>query len=260
MLPKHLLVLLIALAFLFAPHADTPFAGKWRIDEAKSHISGATDSVAAAGPNTWKFQYGAFSWVVKADGTDQPTPLGDSVSMKVISATEWQFTYKSNGKPTATETWVLAADGNSMKRTFTGKKENGEPFMGFSTMMRTLGESGFEGTWESTEVKLPFHEVDIEANGEDGVAVRLPEDGTNYSLKFDGKEYPEKGPRIPSGMTVSAKLLGPREVEATTRINGKVFDHEKWEVSEDGTTFTYTQQDEGADKPAVIVLHRMKGL
>lgn len=259
MVLKHLPALLIAVVFSSTPHGDNPFVGKWRIDEAKSHISGSTDSVAAVGPATWKFQYGAFSWPVKADGTDQPTPLGDSVSMKVISATSWQFTYKSNGKPTGTETWVLAADGNSMTRTFAGAKENGEPFTGVSTLKRTAGKNGFEGTWESTDVKLPFHEVDIETYGENGVAVRLPEDGTNYQLMFDGKQYSEMGPRIPQGFTVSGKLAGPRRIEVTTRINGRVFDHETWELSEDATIFTYTQQDEGSDKPAVIVMHRMEG-
>jgi hypothetical protein len=153
--------------------------------------------------------------------------------------------------------WVLAADGRSMTQTFTSKNEKGEPTTGVTTMKRTTGSSGFEGTWESTEVKLPFTEVDVEANGDNGVTVRLPEDGTHYSLKFDGKEYPEEGPRLPAGMTVSAKVTGARTIEAHTRLNGKLFDTEEWEVSPDGMTFTYSQRDEGADKPALIILHRM---
>jgi hypothetical protein len=254
---KPLSLIIAALWLSSFVYADSPFVGKWKIDEAQSHIAGTTDSVAAAGPNAWNFRDGGLSWTVKADGTDQPTPFGATVSMKVTGPANWQFVYRSNGKVTGTETWVLSADGNSMTRTVTSPTGSGEPSKSVSTVKRTAGKSGFEGTWESTEVKLSFHEVDIEANGDDGITVRLPEDGTHYSVKFDGQQYPETGPRIPAGLTVSAKLLGAHRIEVTTWINGKVFDHEDWRLSADGMTFTYTQLNEGDDKPIVVVQHRM---
>ncbi|HKD78793.1 MAG TPA: hypothetical protein VKH81_03820 [Candidatus Angelobacter sp.] len=237
-------------------YAANPFVGKWKIDEAKSRIAGSTDSVKAVGPNTWKFQYGTFSWTVKADGTDQPTPFG-STAMRVLNATTWKFTNKNNGKQLGNETWVLSADGKSMKRTYTGQKENGEPFSATAIMKRTAGTTGFEGTWESEEVQMTFTEVDIAANGDDGVTLHIPADGTTFSLKFDGKDYPEKGPRIPDGTTVSATLAGPRKARAITKLNGKNIDTEDWEVSADGRTFTYTAQDTSGSKPVVILLHRV---
>jgi hypothetical protein len=265
---KHFSILGVVMTLACALHASSPFVGKWKIDEAKSQITGTRDSVAAAGPNTWKFQYGAFCWTLEADGTDQPVPFGGTASLKVINSSTWEFTNKSDGKIISTETWVLAADGKSMTRTFTsqdqheqaeyGQAEHGKPTSAVSTMKRTAGTVGFEGTWESTEVKLGFTEVDIEAYGDDGITVRLPEDGTHYSLKFDGKEYPEEGPRLPSGMTVSGVRTGSRTVQIHTKLNGKLFDTEDWEVSADGMTYTYKQQDEGTDKPIVVVLHPME--
>lgn len=245
------------LAWSAGVYAANPFVGKWKIDPSKSRMARTSDSVAAAGPNTWTFQYGAFTWTVKADGTDQPTPFGNTVSMKVVNRSTWEFTNKNNGKPIGTETWVLSGDGKSMMRTFRGRKENGEPFTGVATMKRTAGASGFEGVWESTEVKMPFTEIDIEANGDDGITLKIPEDGTTYSLKFDGKDYPEQGPRIPAGMTVSARMAGARTARATTKLNGKVFDTEDWEVSADGSTFTYTEHDPGVAQPVVVVLRRL---
>ena len=81
------LVLSITLGCAFAATvpAASPFTGKWKFNAAKSKLSGATDSVAAAGPNTWKFAYGTFSWTVKADGSDQPTPFGSTVALKALS-------------------------------------------------------------------------------------------------------------------------------------------------------------------------------
>ena len=147
--------------------------GRWKIDEAKSHFTGAIDSVTAAGPNTWTFQYGAFSWTIKADGADQPTPFGET-AMKVVNPSTWQFINKTNGKLSGDETWTLSADGQSITRTFGGQKENGERFSGYETVKRIAGTSGFAGTWESTDVKMTFTEVDIEPNGADGITLRLP--------------------------------------------------------------------------------------
>ena len=57
-------------------------------------------------------------------------------------------------------------------------------------------------------------------------------------------------------MTVSAKMTGARRVKATTKLNGKPFDTEDWELSADGLTFTYAELDAGTEKPTVVVLHR----
>ncbi len=253
---KHLAVAAVALTLpSVVVSAQNPFVGKWKIDQSKSQLAGSRDSVIAAGPNTWKFQYGAFSWTIKSDGTDQPAPFA-TTAMKVVSASMWQFTYKNNGKLSGTETWVLSGDGNSMTRTYRGQQENGEASSSVATLKRVAGTNGFAGTWESTDVQMAFTEVDIEPNGEDGITVRLPEDGTTYSLKFDGRDNPETGARIPAGMTVCARMTGARKVQAVTKLNGQVFDNETWELSADGNTFTYTEHDAGTDKPAVIILHR----
>lgn len=249
--------LLFVVVYLSATvHAENPFIGKWKIDEAKSHFAGQTDSVTSLGANTWKFQYGAYSWVLKADGTDQPTPFGTS-AMKIVNATTWQFTDKTNGKPSGTQTWVLSADGHSIRRAFSGQKQDGKPFDGYETVRRVGTSSGFEGTWESTDVKMTFTEVDIKPNGDDGISLRVPEDDTHYSLKFDGRDYPEQGPRVPEGMTVSAKVLGPHHIQATTKLNGQPFDTEDWELSADAKTFTYTELDAGTTNPTVVVLHKV---
>jgi uncharacterized protein YecT (DUF1311 family) len=153
---------------------------------------------------------------------------------------------------------VLSADGKSMTRTFTSQGPSGE-VSAVDRMKRIAGARGFEGTWESTDVKLTFSEVDIEPNGDDGITVLLPEDGTGYSLKFHGKQYPEHSPRLPAGITVLAEMTGARTLRAHTWQNGKVFETEDWEVSAGGKTFTYKQLDEGATEPLVIVQHRIDG-
>jgi ABC-type oligopeptide transport system substrate-binding subunit len=78
-----------------------------------------------------------------------------------------------------------------------------------------------------------------------------------YTVTFDGKEAMVEGPKVPPGMTVSAKMTGPRKVEAVTKMGGKVFDSETWEISADGKTFTYTEKDAGESKAQVSVFDKM---
>jgi hypothetical protein len=248
-------ILAFVLLWSSAGFAENPFVGCWKIDRAKSELTGSISSIAAAGPNTWTFHEGTYTWTIKADGTPQSTPFSDT-AMRVVDARTWQFAYTNNGKMAGKETWVLSGDGKTMAWTFTGQKDNGEAFSSTGTSKRIAGNNGFEGTWESTAVQLSFTEVDIAPNGDDGITVSLPEDGTTYSLKFDGKQYPEHGTRLPPGVTVSGTRTGARTAKVITYLNGKPFDEEDWEVSPDGNTYTYTQNTIGDPKPARIVLHR----
>jgi hypothetical protein len=256
---RHTLLVAIALGGAFASTvpAASLFAGKWKFNQSKSKIAGTSDSVAAAGPNTWKFTYGSFSWTVKADGTDQPTPVGNTVALKVVSPTTWQLTDKVNGKVTSTETWVLSDDGQSMTRTSAGKHENGQAFSDVTKMKRTAGAKGFEGTWESVDYKGAPPEVDIENATDAGLTLTISAESVKFVVTFDGKDNPVLGPRVPAGTTMSAKMAGPRKISAATKFKDKVMDSETWEVSADGKTFTYTEQDAGEAKPIVAVYDRL---
>ena len=248
--------LALGCAFAATLPAASPFAGKWKFNAAKSKLTGATDSVTAAGPNAWKFAYGTFSWTVKADGTDQATAFGSTVALKVASPTKWELTDKAKGKVTGVETWELAADGKSMTRTTAGTHEDGKAFKDVITVKRTAGDKGFEGTWESTEVKSSFTELDLEGT-DTALTLTIPAENMKVKLTFDGKDNPYEGPKVPAGLTLSAKMSGPRKIEAVTKAGGKALDTETWEVSADGKTFTYTEKDAGEDKAQIYVLDKM---
>jgi hypothetical protein len=80
-------ILALALLWSSAGSAGDPFVGHWKIDIAKSQLTGSP------------FHDGAYFWPIKADGTRQPTAFGDT-AMKVVDARTWQFADTSNGKPT----------------------------------------------------------------------------------------------------------------------------------------------------------------
>jgi len=74
-------------ALLLTPQGDDPYTGSWKLNAAKSKFTGQQDKVAAAGANAWTFSYGTFSATVKADGSDTPTPFGNTVALHAESPT-----------------------------------------------------------------------------------------------------------------------------------------------------------------------------
>src|SRR5579864_4375867 len=51
------------------------------------------------------------------------------------------------------------------------------------------------------------------------------------SMKFDGKDYEEKGPNVAPGSMSSGKRVNAHTLEVTDKVKGEVMDHTKFEVS-----------------------------
>jgi hypothetical protein len=72
-----------------------------------------------------------------------------------------------------------------------------------------------------------------------------------FRAKFDGKEYPALG----SGQTVSRKRIDSNTFDAIFKRNGKVANRDRWAVSADGRTLTFTSDgiDSSTGKPFKIM-------
>ena len=57
-------------------------------------------------------------------------------------------------------------------------------------------------------------------------------------MKFDGKDYPCTGPTMPKNFVMSVKKTGPRTLEFTEKMDGKVVFGDAFSVSSDGKTLT----------------------
>ncbi|MGA2131613.1 MAG: hypothetical protein ABSH50_04795 [Bryobacteraceae bacterium] len=237
--------------------AGNPFVGKWKLNPAKSKLTGQSDSVQSVGPNAYKFTYGAFSWTLTANGKDQPWPLGGSVILTAVAASTWKFTYQFNGRVASIDHWWLSPDGKSMIRAREGTGEDGSAFSSETRYRRTAGEKDFAGTWRSS--KITAHTPDlviILANGDDGITRSIPVEGSTVSLKFDGADYKVQGPRAPAGMTLAAERKGSRKIRTETKLDGKSLNTADISVSPDGRTTTVLQHDAGVLEPYIVIYDR----
>jgi hypothetical protein len=125
-----------------AAQTGNPLVGTWKLNAAKSkgslYTSGTT-KVEAAGAGV-KFSVdlqaadGAklqWSFTANYDGKDNPVtgnnPFGDTVALTRVDERTTQISVKQGGKPTVTQTIVVAADGKSRTTTVKGTNAKGQP-------------------------------------------------------------------------------------------------------------------------------------
>lgn len=76
-------------------------------------------------------------------------------------------------------------------------------------------------------------------------------------MKFDGKDYEEKGPNVAAGSASSGKRIDAHTLSVTDKVKGQVMDHVKYEVSADGKTLTLTLHEMGQPHSQTIVYDKM---
>jgi hypothetical protein len=238
--------------------ADDPFCGKWKLDKEKSKISGEQVKIEDLGNNSYKFTFNGVSDTVKADGTDQPIHYGRTRSLTKEGSNTFKFVVKKDGKVIDSGTETLSDDGNMITIKGTNAKPDGTT-NDYEVKTKRVGSgSGWAGTWESTNVELSSpDEFEIKPYGAHGLTFYTPAWQDTLSMNFDGKDYPEKGPRVPAGSMSSGKRSDPHTLEIAGKINGKVVEHDKYEVSEDGKTLTMTVHETNEPNPLTIVFDKM---
>src|SRR5947199_10364693 len=76
--------------------ADNPFVGQWKVNPDRSKVSGQTQTIRDLGVNKYEFNNGATTYTIVADGTDQPTPFGNTMSLKPDGENSWTVVRKKD--------------------------------------------------------------------------------------------------------------------------------------------------------------------
>ncbi|MGH9772049.1 MAG: hypothetical protein ACRD4Q_10185 [Candidatus Acidiferrales bacterium] len=240
----------LASASLWA--ADDPFVGTWKGTQHDS--AGQVQQINNLGGNKYDWTYGDNHLTIIADGADHPYRFGGTYSMKQESPDKWVFTHKQDGRLTTVSTWTLLGGGQQWNIEKKGTRPDGSPLKFESTRTRVGTGSGFAGKWElKNETFSSAPVMIIKPYGNGGLSFRWPRDKEHQDIKFDGKDYPDVGPRVPHGSTSSAKRTDEHTIQATDKLNGKVTDTQELKVSEDDRTLTETIHVKGEQKPIVNV-------
>lgn len=240
----------LASASLWA--ADDPFVGTWKGTQYGG--AGQVQQIKNLGGNKYDWIYGDNQLELIVDGKERPSKFGGTYLARQESPNKWTIAYKHDGQVTSVETWTLSDGGRQWNSNTKGTRPDGSSFTVETTRTRIGAGSGFAGKWEVKNATFSSAPVMIiKPYGNDGLSFRWPREKEHQDIKFDGKDYPDVGPRVPHGSTTSAKRTGKHTIQAADKLNGKVTDTQELKVSEDGRTLTYTIHVKGEQKPLIEV-------
>jgi len=250
------LILLVTLV-TSAMAADDPFIGKWKLSLVKSKLTGQRIQIQEVSENNWQFKEDEHSDEIFADGLDHLTHFGDSMAITMQDADTWTITYKRDNQVTMNTVWKISSDRQTLTYTVTGTRPNGQHFNNRMLLKRVAGTSGFEGTWQATDVELSSpREIYIAPYDTAGHVITFPGRNQTVRMKFDGKEYPDSGPTVAQDATSSGRRIDARNIETMEKIKGKVIETAKATVSADGATQTIVVTEPDDPTPVVLVYDR----
>ena len=254
---RYLTCLLLAAACLIGANlhaADNPFVGKWKINFRKSKVLGFREKIEDLGNHEMKFSFGDDAESYYFDGQAHPTRYGSQRTITSEGPDKWMAVTERDGKVTGTDLWTLGSGGKTLTVHSTGTRADGSSFQNDFSFKRIAGKAGLVGTWESTKVDpAAYPDMAIETFEGDGLAIAVPTFKEVHNVKFDGKDYPNEGPRVAPGATTSGKLINEHTIELTDKLKDKVMDTLHSEVSADGKTLTTTVTYPGVEQKEVDV-------
>ena len=228
---------LLSLISASALAADASFVGKWKFNPDKSQMNGLDYKIEDAGGGQYKFIFGDDVETLTLDGKPHVTKYGDTWSVK--------------------SKWTVSADNQTFTSTDENMRPDGTTGKTEAIFKRTGGTTGLAGTWQTTSVKvLSPSSITIAKWQGDGYSRTSAVFKETLEFKLDGKEYAPKGPRVPPGMTVTAKKIDDHSMELTYALKGKAMETDKYEVSADGKTLTQTVTYSGVSKPEIDIYDR----
>jgi hypothetical protein len=266
-MPRKLTVASVAAAILFASvvaafaqsekAGDLPYAGRWKLNVAKSDFGETTIGFTKAASGQMQFTAMGMSYDFQVDGKDYPAFFGRTATWKQIDPNTWETTFKQDGKLITTDTVKLSAEGKTLTINSKGPKPAGGTFDQTSTYERLSGGPGLEGKWKTKNVQTTAPTViELVPSGPDGLAIRIPDFQITCDAKFDGKDYPASGPTVPPGLTLAIAKSGPRSLDISEKLNGKPLVKLSFTASEDGKTLTETGGAVGSSEKFKAVYDR----
>ena len=221
--------------------AQKAFVGTWKLNQAKSHLTGDTVTYSTSAGGTMKETTAVGSYTFKTDGHPYKTPFDSTVTWKQTGPESWTSEDRLKDKLLSTDVIRVSDDGKTMTVISTGTNPNGKDFHDTEVYTRIAGTSGLMGTWKSEKMKSSTSPVtEFADNGPDGIAWILPEIKAKLDLTFDGKDVAPVGPTVPPGLTISATKTSPRSFSFVEKMNGKPIVKGTLTVSQDGKTLTTT--------------------
>jgi len=236
--------------------AGLPYAGKWKMNPAKSDFGQSTVAYTQLPSGEIEATEEGQTYKFRMDGKDYTTPYGETAAWKPIDANTWEVTEKVNGKSLGVTTLSLSTDGKTLTAHSKGVKPNGEAMDDTVVYDRISGSAGLMGKWKTKNLKSNSPETLELTPSANGLVYNLVDFKMTCDAKMDGKYYPCTGPALAPGWTLAWVKNDAKGLEWSVQRNGKAMFHGVLTVSADGKTLTETESPAGTAETIKIVYDR----
>jgi hypothetical protein len=247
-------ILLIWISACGLAAADAPYAGKWKMNVAKSDFGDTTMTYESMAGGEMKVTADGQSYTFKMDGKDNMTPWGMTMAWKAAGPDSWETTEKTSDKVTATGVVKLSGNGKILTMNLKRMKADGSTSNDSMTFQRISGGPGLAGKWKTKNLTSSSPEtLTLAAKGADGLTVTMGNGDAVCDAKFDGKDHPARGPAFPSGWSCNIARAGANALSLHWKKDGKDMYLSTLTVSGDGKTLTETGSAAGVNEKYKIV-------
>lgn len=239
---------LLALPVGAASAADSPWNGTWKLDAAKSHLTGQTFTYSERPGGMLHYEDGSTaSFDFGLDGKEYKTWADRTTAWTAAGKNAWDTVTRAAGKVHAKGHVALSEDGKTLTMTLTGTRPDGQDFHEEDVFSRVSGAEGLIGTWRTTKVTNPSGpQTFIISSPAAGVLhYEIPDLKVSVECSANDKDYPLTGPSVPPGATISFKRVSATKIQYTMKIDGKPDSIGVQTIAADGASFTDTNWNPG---------------
>ncbi len=237
---KRILYLaLICAATTLTAQTTSPWNGTWKLDRAKSHLTGTSYTLSKDANGMWTATAGLITYTYALDG--KPYPVLDkehTLTVTLVDPHTQKSVFQFKGKTTTLSTDHLSADGNTISDVTVNTREDGSTYTTKETDTRTAPGEGFAGTWTSTKTSSSANNPwTITVSGDSITFVNTAEKFT-LTARLDGTPATPVSPDTIAGMTFSYKKVSATRIDYSQWLNDKKIYEGYQELSPDGKTYT----------------------
>lgn len=242
------LVVFGALSAILGCRAPSPaWNGTWKLNPSKISYQGPVITISISADGEYRYNDGIVSDTFRCDGKYRPIGNNRTQACVRSNATALDKTRTENGVKTNTYHWGLSADGKVFTATATAFRPSGPVVTGQLVASRISGSHGFAGQWRDMSF-LPWHtDLTLRLDGQ-YLHIDYPSAGQYVDAPLNGADAEMYGPHALAGMTYAVQRAAQREFLILGKRNGRAFDQESLELSDDGRVLTDSWWD--LDKPA----------
>lgn len=249
--------LIVICACVMGLAADAPYAGKWKMNPAKSNFGESTVTFEQMPGGQIKMTMDGQSYTFKLDAKDTMTPWGTTNAWKAVDTKTWETTEKINGKVMSTSMTKLSGDGKTLTIDSKRVKPDGGTSNDSMTLDRVSGGPGLAGKWKTKKLTSSSPEsLSLTPRGNDGLTISIGDGGGVCDAKFDGKDYPATGTLWPAGWTCAVAKKGSNAIDLTWKREGKEMYKSTLTAAADGKSLTETGSAAGINEKFTVVYER----